>query len=89
MALFIAKELCAALFGPDFAGDCPVPWAFCLWVPALSGILGCLLHGLNAVGKTLGIAKIFGANLVLNVALNLWLIPHYGIVASAGVSGPL
>jgi O-antigen/teichoic acid export membrane protein len=81
----LAGPLCHFAFGPDFTGSAPA-LAWLVWVPALIGIHGCLLHGLNAVGRTLRLAQVFGANLILNIGLNLWLIPLYGIVASAGIS---
>ena len=81
----LAGTLSRFAFGPEYAGTAPA-LAFLVWVPALIGIHGCLLHGLNAVGKTLRMAQIFAVNLALNVGLNLWLIPLYGIVASAAIS---
>jgi O-antigen/teichoic acid export membrane protein len=81
----LAAPLVAWLFGGSFTPAGPA-LAWLVWVPALIGIHGCLLHGLNAVGATLRLAQIFGLNLLLNIGLNLWLIPHYGITASAAVS---
>jgi O-antigen/teichoic acid export membrane protein len=73
------------LYGASFA-PAGLAFAWLIWVPALNGIHGLMLHAMNALGKTRLIAAIFFANLLLNVALNLALVPRYGYVASAALS---
>ncbi len=83
--MVLAGDLCRFAFGSDFMGAAPA-MAFLAWVPALIGLNACLMHGLNAVGRTMRLAQLFGANLVINIGLNLWLIPSYGIAASAAIT---
>lgn len=81
----LAVPLTRWLYGAPFA-----PSAYALgcmvWVPALIGIHGGLSNALNAAGQTLVLARFLVLNLVLNVALNLWLIPRWGFLASAAIS---
>jgi O-antigen/teichoic acid export membrane protein len=82
----LAGPLVTALLGADYMPAAAQAFVFLAWVPALIGLHSNLLHGLNAVGLTRRLAQIFAFNLLVNVGLNLWLVPRYGIVASAAVS---
>lgn len=81
----LAGPLMAALFGPAFLpGAAALAWL--AWVPALIGIHGSLLHALNAAGRTLRLGQVFAFNVLVNVGLNLLLIPRYGIAGAAAAS---
>jgi O-antigen/teichoic acid export membrane protein len=73
------------IYGDAFS---PAGYAFAwlIWVPALGGVHVILLYAINALGKTKLIALIFFVNLILNVILNLLLVPRFGFLASAALS---
>lgn len=81
----LAGELVRALYGPAFDGAAPA-LALLVWVAALSGPLGTLLQAAHGLGRTGQLAKLYFFSFVVNVALNLWLIPRFGIQASALLS---
>jgi O-antigen/teichoic acid export membrane protein len=81
----LATPLMAWVFGAEF-GEAGRAFRWLAWVPALIGMHGAMLHAMNALGKTKLIALVFLANLVLNVGLNIALIPRYGYEASAAIS---
>lgn len=81
----LADELVSFLFGPQFesAGGALalLVWSSPVW--AANMVLTGLLRG---VGHERAIAAATGAGMVLNLGLNAWAIPAYGIEAAAAVT---
>jgi O-antigen/teichoic acid export membrane protein len=80
--LLLASPLLLALFGPDFPAAWPVMGALAL------GLLARALAGpaeslLAVCGMQKVAAAILGSTVLLNVALNLLLIPRFGIMGTA------
>ena len=82
VALLVFPDELLRLFGPDFAAGAAVTVILALGqlVNAATGPCGTLLNMSGRVA--LNMADNLAA-LVLNVLLNLWLIPAYGIVGAA------
>jgi O-antigen/teichoic acid export membrane protein len=81
----LAPLIVRALYGAAFDGAGPV-FALLVWVAALIGLQGALMQSVHGLGRTSLLSWLYAAGLALNVGLNLWLIPHFGILASAWLS---
>ena len=81
----LAGPLIHWLYGDAFA-PATLALAMLVWVPALAGIHGGLLSTIAATGGIKTMVRFTGLNLLLNVALNVALIPRWGIEASAAIS---
>lgn len=81
----LADDLVTLLFGPRYAEAgtalAVLAWSSPIW--AVNMALTAILRGAGAEGA---IAKATGAGLVLNLAVNAWAIPVYGIEAAAATT---
>jgi O-antigen/teichoic acid export membrane protein len=83
--LVLAPQIARVVAGEDFADAAtPLRLLLCASLPAwLSGLLG---YALIAAGRQRSVLMLSVAALVLNVALNLALVPSYGPDAAAAVA---
>ena len=83
--LVLAPEIARVVAGEDFADAAtPLRLLLCASVPAwISGLLG---YALIAAGRQRSVLLLSVAALVLNLALNLALVPSYGPDAAAAVA---
>jgi O-antigen/teichoic acid export membrane protein len=83
--LVLAPEIARAVAGDEFSSAAtPLRLLLCASVPAwISGLLG---YALIAGGRQRSVLALSVAALVLNVALNLALVPSYGPNAAAAVA---
>jgi O-antigen/teichoic acid export membrane protein len=79
---FFSRELIAALYGSRFASAAPAV-AVLVWgtVAMASNIVTAAV--LTALGRQRLLTPLVVLNLALNMALNLWAIPHWGFFGSA------
>jgi O-antigen/teichoic acid export membrane protein len=70
------------LFGQEFAAAGPV-LRILVWATALTFMSMPLVHALNATGREWQVIGVLVLNSIVNVALNLVLIPAYGIRGAA------
>jgi O-antigen/teichoic acid export membrane protein len=78
----LAEPLVTALFGAGFR-ESAAPMSVLVWSAALVILRGSLRHGLNAAGQQhLDLRCAFTSTMV-NVGLNLALIPRYGMIGAA------
>jgi len=78
----VAYPLVALLYGPGYAASGPV----LSWIGLLLPLLALSLHSgyvLAAAGRILPMAVLYSAGVLLNVALNAWLIPLRGAEGAA------
>lgn len=81
-ALFAAEWVVTAVFSDRYAAAAPaVKWL--TWALVLYGVAYLARTATIALGRRKGIAQIAVVALVINVGLNLILIPRYGFVAAA------
>ena len=84
-ALFAAEWVVTAVFGDEYeAAAEAVVWLTGALV--LYGVAYLARTATIALGKRTGIAQIAVATLVVNVGLNLWLIPSYGFKGAAAAT---
>jgi stage V sporulation protein B len=81
----LARPVVRLLFGPAFL---PASWAFVLLAP---GMLFLSIHSvtvqfLNSIGYPKIVVIIWGLCSLLNIAVNLWAIPRFGISGASVVS---
>ncbi len=81
----LAKPAVQLLFGPAFL---PTSLAFVLLMPGMLflGINTVAAQFLNSIGYPKSVVIIWGLCTIFNIALNLWVIPHYGIAGASVVS---
>ena len=78
----VAGDLMTALFGPAF-GDAAGPFAILMWATAVAFVSINITHVLLAVGGERQFAVCVTVGAVLNIALNLVLIPPLGATGAA------
>jgi O-antigen/teichoic acid export membrane protein len=80
-----AKPVVAILFGKAFL---PAAFAFLWLIPGIlaMGVETTLVQFLNSLGYPVAIVWLWFSATVLNVMLNLWLIPAFGIVGASVAS---
>lgn len=85
VASLLAKPAVAILFGSAFL---PAAFAFILLMPGMFflGINTVAVQFLNSIGYPSSVVVIWGLCAFLNIGLNLWVIPHRGILGASVVS---
>ncbi|HTY07933.1 MAG TPA: oligosaccharide flippase family protein [Candidatus Edwardsbacteria bacterium] len=81
----LAKPLITGLYGPSFAPAVPALWVLLAGVAALAPGKVIVSH-LAAIGKSQYVSYMALAGLGLTLALDLLLIPRYGIIGAAAAS---
>ncbi len=80
----LALPLVVVLAGDEFRPAAPV-LAILVWAPAV--LLGYIVANSLVISQLTKLAVIITAvNVVVNIAGNLWLLPHFGIKAAAGLT---
>jgi O-antigen/teichoic acid export membrane protein len=84
-ASLLAKPALGLLLGPAFL---PASLPFVLLLPGMLflGIHAVVVQFLNSIGYPKSVVFIWGISSVMNVALNVWAIPRYGIAGASLVS---
>jgi O-antigen/teichoic acid export membrane protein len=82
MTSVFSPQIIHLLFGPAYAGAAPALQVLS-WSAVLVTLRGTFRHGLNAAGKAHLELRCSVAAVILNVTLNLLLIPRYGILGAA------
>jgi len=84
-AALLAKPAVRLLLGPAFL---PAALPFVLLLPGMLflGIHAVVVQLLNSIGYPKSIVVIWGSCCIINVALNVWAIPQYGIAGASVVS---
>jgi len=80
--LFFFGEFILGLFGEDFIAGYP-PLAVLLVGQAISAIAGSVGFLMVMTGHQMTAAKVIGGSALLNIVLNIILIPMYGIIGAA------
>lgn len=80
--LFLASPIINFLFGPAYASSVPV-LQILVWSAALVILRGTFRQSLNGAGRAGLDLRCAGASVLLNITLNLVLIPRYGIIGAA------
>lgn len=85
LASFAARPAVRLLFGPAFI---PASTSFILLMPGMLflGIHAVSVQFLNSIGYPRSVVFIWGLGSLLNIVINLWAIPHYGIAGASVVS---
>jgi len=85
MSSLLARPAVRLLFGAAFL---PTSAAFVLLMPGMLflGMNTVAVQFLNSIGYPKSVVIIWGFCTVFNIALNLWAIPHYGIMGASIVS---
>jgi O-antigen/teichoic acid export membrane protein len=85
VASALASWAVRLLFGQAFL---PAAHAFVLLMPGMLflGIQSVAVQFLNSIGFPTSVVAIWAASTVLNIAVNLWAIPRYGIAGASVVS---
>ncbi|MFI5305042.1 MAG: flippase [Nitrospiria bacterium] len=88
IALFLwvfAEPIIRILYGPKFINAKP---AFVFLLPGMVfiGTQTVLVQFLNSIGFPKAIVYVWGSCLLLNIGLNLWMIPRYSIAGASMVS---
>jgi O-antigen/teichoic acid export membrane protein len=85
VAFLVAKPAVSVLLGPAFL---PASLPFILLLPGMLflGMHTVVVQLLNSLGYPKSVVFIWAACTLLNIALNLWVIPHYGIAGASLVS---
>jgi O-antigen/teichoic acid export membrane protein len=81
----LAEPVIALLFGPQYA-ESAMPLKLLIWSAALVILRGSYRHSLNAAGLQNLDLRCALVSCGLNVALNIALIPRYGMVGAAGAT---
>lgn len=81
----LAEPLVTLLFGSRFS-EAGTALAVLVWSSPVWAVNMVLTGVLRAAGAERAIAKATGAGLALNLAVNVWAIPTYGIVAAAAAT---
>jgi O-antigen/teichoic acid export membrane protein len=84
-AAILAGPILAALFGPTFA-DGADPFALLLLSVPISSFGSLILYSLVAVRRNWALPISSGCGAVVNVVLNLLLIPRYGMMGAASAT---
>lgn len=83
--MLLAGPMIQMLFGDAYAGSA-LPFSILIWSGVLVVLRGTYRHGLNAAGfQTLDLRNGIASS-ILNVGLNVLLIPRFGMVAAACVT---
>jgi O-antigen/teichoic acid export membrane protein len=85
LSALVAKPAVRILFGPPFM---PAALAFILLMPGML-FLGLNMVGvqfLNSMGYPKSVVLVWAACTIVNIAANVWAIPHYGIAGASAVS---
>lgn len=85
MGTFFARPVILLLYGPEYAESVPVVQILS-WSAVLVILRGNFRQSLNAAGREGADLRCAGFATAANVALNLLLIPRYGIVGAAGAT---
>ncbi|HEX4899607.1 MAG TPA: flippase, partial [Pyrinomonadaceae bacterium] len=80
--LFLASPIINFLFGPAYTSAVPV-LQILVWSAALVILRGTFRQSLNGAGRAGLDLRCAGASVLLNITLNLLLIPRYGIIGAA------
>ncbi len=80
--VFLARPVINLLFGEAYVNSVPVLQILC-WSATLVILRGTYRQSLNAAGRASLDLRCAGASAALNVALNILLIPRYGILGAA------
>jgi O-antigen/teichoic acid export membrane protein len=82
---FLAEPMIYALFGPDYSNSVPALQILC-WSAVLITLRGNFRQSLNAVGRHRMDLLCACAAVALNLTLNLFLIPQFGILGAAAAT---
>jgi O-antigen/teichoic acid export membrane protein len=82
---FLAEPMIYGLFGPDYSNSVPALQILC-WSAVLITLRGNFRHSLNAAGRHRMDLLCAAAAVALNLILNLYLIPQFGIVGAAAAT---
>ena len=82
----LAPQLIGALGGAAFVGDATILLQVAIWYLPLSYLNGVVQYALIAVRQQRRITVAFISGTLVNLGLNLALIPHYGALAAAAVT---
>lgn len=80
--ILVAEPVVELVFGTDYSGAIPVVQVFGIYAVALS-ITKVTSHGLDYLGRARARAIVKGVTAVLNLLLNLLLIPWIGVIGAA------
>lgn len=85
LAAVLARPVVRILFGTAFL---PAALCFVLLLPGMLflGIHSVAVQFLNSIGYPLSVVVIWGLSCLLNISVDLWAIPHYGIAGASVVS---
>ncbi|WP_255192415.1 flippase [Natronobeatus ordinarius] len=80
--ILVAEPAVELIFGTDYSGAVPVVQVFAIYAVSLS-ITKVTSHGLDYLGRARERAIVRGTTAVLNLGLNLILIPMMGVIGAA------